>query len=144
MPSAKKQTGRHRKHRIFLVEDHPVTREGFARLVNFEPDFMVCGQAGTARTATAGVEALKPDLVVMDISLAGMSGLELIKNLVSRHPLLSILVLSVHDELLYAERALRGGAKGYVMKYAPIEQVMKAIRQVLHGKIYLSEEMSNR
>lgn len=139
-----KPTAGQRKHQVFLVEDHPVTREGFAQLIDFQTDLQVCGQAGTAGQAFTEIAALKPDLVIVDISLAGTSGIELIKDLVSRDPILRILVLSTHDEALYAERALRAGARGYVMKHEATEHVMTAIRQVLSGRVYLSELMHNR
>ena len=132
------------KHRVFLVEDHPVTREGLAQLLNQQADLHVCGQAGTAREALAALDTLTPDLVLVDISLSGTSGIELIKDLSVRNPTLRVLVLSTHDESLYAERALRAGAKGYVMKHEPTEQVMSAIRLVLRGGIYLSERMHGR
>jgi DNA-binding NarL/FixJ family response regulator len=132
------------KRRIFLVEDHPVTREGFAQLINYQADLVVCGQAGTAAKAMAGVDSLAPDLVIVDISLAESSGLELIKDLQSRHPSRPTLVLSTHDESLYGERALRAGAKGYVMKQAPTSEVMAAIRAVLAGELYLSEGLRTK
>jgi DNA-binding NarL/FixJ family response regulator len=132
------------KHRLLLVEDHPITREGLAQLVNQQPDLEVCGQAGTAPEALTAAALLKPDLVVVDISLGGTSGIELIKDLASREAALPTLALSVHDELLYAERALRAGAKGYIMKQEPTEQVMAAIRLVLRGGVYLSERMRDR
>jgi DNA-binding NarL/FixJ family response regulator len=132
------------KKQIFLVEDHPVTREGFAQLINYQSDLQVCGQAGTAAKALVGVDTLKPDLVIVDISLADTNGLEFIKDLKARHPATAMLVLSTHDESLYAERALRAGAKGYVMKQAPTSEVMSAIRQVLRGELYLSEEMRTK
>ena len=135
--------GRH-KYRLLLVEDHPVTREGLAQLLNQQPDLQVCGQVGTAPEALTTAELLKPDLVVVDLSLGGTSGIELVKDLASRDPTLPTLVLSVHDELLYAERALRAGAKGYIMKQEPTEQVMAAIRLVLRGGVYLSERMHDR
>jgi DNA-binding NarL/FixJ family response regulator len=132
------------KHRLLLVEDHPVTREGLAQLLNQQSDLQVCGQAGTAPEALTAAELLKPDLVLVDISLGGRSGIELIKDLAGRYPTLPILVLSTHDELLYAERSLRAGAKGYVMKHERTEQVMAAIRLVLRGGVYLSEPMRDR
>lgn len=137
-------TAQSQKSRIFLVEDHPVTREGFAQLINYQADLQVCGQAGTAAKAMIGVETLKPGLVVVDISLADSNGLELIKNLRTRYAALPILVLSTHDESLYAERALRAGARGYVMKQAPTSEVMSAIREVLDGKLYLSEPIRTK
>jgi DNA-binding NarL/FixJ family response regulator len=134
-----------RKHRIYLVDDHPVTREGLARLVNLEPDLEVCGEAGSSAKAVPEIESLKPDLVIVDISLTtGANGLKLIKDLVARCARLRMLALSTHDETLYAERALRAGAKGYVMKQEPTERVMQAIRKILNGEIYLSKSMSER
>jgi DNA-binding NarL/FixJ family response regulator len=132
------------KHRVFLVEDHPVTREGLAQLLNQQADLEVCGQAGSAREALDAVEASAPDLVLVDISLAETSGIELIKDLTTRHKELRILVLSTHDETLYAERSLRAGARGFVMKHEPTAQVMAAIRLVLGGGIYLSQRMRGR
>jgi DNA-binding NarL/FixJ family response regulator len=132
------------KRRLFLVEDHPVTREGFAQLINYQADLEVCGQEGTAARAIAEIERLKPDLVIVDLSLAESNGLELIKDLKSRLPALPLLVLSTHDESLYAERAVRAGALGYVMKQAPTSEVMSAIRATLRGEVYLSETMRTR
>ncbi len=132
------------KRRIFLVDDHPVTRDGLARLINHEMDLEVCGTAGTAAGAVEEIEKQKPDLVVIDVSLGrGASGLELIKDLASRYRRLRMLGLSTHDETLYAERALRAGAKGYVMKQEPTEHVMQAIRKILNGEVYLSKRMSD-
>jgi DNA-binding NarL/FixJ family response regulator len=129
---------------LFLVEDHPVTREGFAQLINYQPDLEVCGQAGTAAKAITGIEELAPDLAIVDISLTESNGLELIKQLKSRCPSLPVLVLSTHDEALYAQRAVRAGARGYVMKQAPTREVMNAIRAVLGGDLYLSDPMRSR
>ncbi|HEX3624065.1 MAG TPA: response regulator transcription factor [Verrucomicrobiae bacterium] len=134
-----------RKHRILLVDDHPVTRDGLARLINHEADLEVCGTAGTAAGAAQEVDRQKPDLVIIDVSLGkGASGLELIKDLVSSHRRLKMLALSTHDEALYAERALRAGAKGYVMKQEPTEHVMQAVRKILNGEVHLSKRMSDR
>lgn len=145
MTRSQKTTAPKSKQRIFLVDDHPITREGLARLINHERDMEVCGQANTAAKAVTDIEPMKPDLVVVDVSLTtGASGLELIKDLVARHPRLRMLALSTHDEALYAERALRAGAKGYVMKQEPTEKVMAAIRQVLDGGIFLSDAMKDR
>jgi DNA-binding NarL/FixJ family response regulator len=133
------------KRRIYLVDDHPVTRAGLARLINLEPDLEMCGEAGSAAQAVAGVEALKPDLVIVDISLAGgPGGLELIKDLAARNSRLKMLAFSTHDETLYAERALRAGATGYVMKQELTEDIMQAIRRVLAGEIYASGAMKDR
>lgn len=145
MKKAKNTNSSPAKHRIFLVDDHPITREGLARLIDHECDLEVCGQAGTAAKAVAEIESLRPDLVIVDVSLtSGPSGLELIKDLASRNGRLRMLALSTHDEALYAERALRAGAKGYVMKQEPTEKVMQAIHQILEGRIYLSEAMNDR
>jgi DNA-binding NarL/FixJ family response regulator len=145
MTKAKKLAHKREKHRLFLVDDHPVTREGLARLVNQQPDLTVCGEAGTASKAVQEIEKSKPDLVVIDVSLTkGPSGLELIKDLAVRHARLPVLTFSTHDELLYAERALRAGARGYVMKQEPTDRIMQAIRTVLDGKIYLSKAMNDR
>ncbi|MCL5096317.1 MAG: response regulator transcription factor [Candidatus Omnitrophica bacterium] len=143
MASEVKSEADRNKARLFLVDDHPVVREGFAQLINYQTDLEVCGQASTAATALESINVLKPDLVIVDISLRGASGLELIKNIRVCHPELPVLALSMHEESLYAERALRAGAKGYVMKQAPTEDVMKAIRMVLRGQLHLSEKMQS-
>jgi DNA-binding NarL/FixJ family response regulator len=130
-----------KKHRVLLVEDHPVTRQGFALLLNREPNLMVCGRAATAVNALTEIESSGPDLVIVDIALPGRDGIELIKDIAIRHPLLPTLVLSTLDEMIYAERALRAGAKGYIMKQEPVEQLMQAVQEVLAGEIYLSEAM---
>jgi DNA-binding NarL/FixJ family response regulator len=144
-PPSSKPTPGPAKRRIFLVDDHPVTREGLARLINHESDLEICGEAGTAAAALPAIAARKPDLVIIDVSLTtGASGLELMKDLAARDARLRMLALSTHDESLYAERALRAGAKGYVMKQEPTEQVMLAIRKVLHGEVFLSQAMNER
>lgn len=144
MKSSPSAARRSAKHRLFLVEDHPVTREGFARLLNFEPDLEVCGQAATATEALAAMPAVSPDLVIVDISLAGRSGLELLKDLANQYPGLAMLVLSTHDERQYALRSLQAGARGYLMKSAPTDQILQAIRDVLAGKTYLSDAMNEQ
>src|SRR5208283_5341342 len=111
-----------KKHRIFLVEDHPVTRQGFALLLNREDGLMVCGEAETAARALSEIESSKPDLVVVDIALPGRDGLELIKSIAAFHPRLPTLVISTLDESVYAKRAFQAGAKGYAMKHEPVEQ----------------------
>jgi DNA-binding NarL/FixJ family response regulator len=130
--------------RIFLVDDHPVLRDGLRRLLEAEPDLMVCGEAENARKTFENIPAAVPDLAIVDISLTGPSGIELVKGLKSRFPKLRMLMLSMHDEVLYAERALRAGAKGYVMKQAPTEQLLAAVRRVLKDEIYLSEALSSQ
>jgi DNA-binding NarL/FixJ family response regulator len=129
------------KHKIYIIEDHPVTRDGFAELINYQSDLVACGHAGTAEKALAGIESSEPALVIMDVSLPDTHGLELIKHLMARRPDLPILVLSMHDEKVYAERVMRAGARGYVMKEEPTDVVLTAIRKVLQGGIYLSPRM---
>jgi DNA-binding NarL/FixJ family response regulator len=140
MTTAKPKT----RHKIFIIEDHPITRDGFAELINYQHDLVACGHAGTAAKAMAGIEASEPNLIIVDVSLPDAHGIELIKDLVARRPAQRILVLSMHDETLYAERALRAGAKGYVMKQEPTEVVLSAIRTVLLGGTYLSPRMQER
>jgi DNA-binding NarL/FixJ family response regulator len=130
-----------RKYRIVLVDDHPVLREGFAELINHEPDLHVCGQAATAASALEAIGTLNPDLAVVDISLSGASGIELLKDIQARQPGQLTLAFSVHDESIHGERALRAGARGYVMKSEPTAEIMAAIREVLRGEIYLSKRM---
>lgn len=127
------------KRRIFILDDHPLFREGLAELIQQQPDLDVCGESEDARSALDRIEAIKPDLVIADISLKGMDGIEFTKHLRMRLPALPVLVLSMHDESLYSERALRSGAKGYIMKAAPSEEFFQAIRRVLAGRIYVSE-----
>ncbi|MFZ2643868.1 MAG: response regulator transcription factor [Verrucomicrobiia bacterium] len=138
--SHKKQTST--KKRVLIVDDHPLLREGIARLVNDQPDLMVCGEAEDRPAALAVADTGKPDLAVVDISLKDQSGLELIKDFKVRFPHLLILALSVHDESVYAERALRAGARGYVMKREASGKVLEAIRSVLDGKVYISSRIA--
>jgi DNA-binding NarL/FixJ family response regulator len=126
------------------VDDQPILREGFAILLDQEPDLKVCGQADSAAGALKAITALRPDLVTVDIVLKGMNGIELVKQIKALHPLLPVLVLSMLDEVLFAERALRAGAKGYVMKQAPTEEVKNAVRRLLRGGRYLSPRMQER
>jgi len=132
------------KQRLLLVDDHPVLREGFAQLISIESDLQVCGQTGNSVKALYDIGELKPDLVILDIGLKGCNGIELIKRIRALNSQLAILAFSVHDELLYAERALRAGARGYVMKQSSTEEVMGAIRRVLRGERYLSPRMHDR
>lgn len=132
------------KKRIFLVEDHPIFCEGLARAVNREPDLMVCGSADSASAAFSAICSCKPDLVLVDLTLPGRSGLELIKDLRVAAPETVMLVLSMHDEALYAERALRAGARGYVMKHTDTSIVLEAIRHVLGGGIYVTPHIGER
>jgi len=132
------------KTRILIVDDHPIVRKGIADLVQQKPDLVVCGDADRVEDALPAIERLKPDLVIVDLSLKGVGGLELLKDLKIRHPEIPALVLSMHDETLFAERALRSGARGYVMKHEAVKELDHAIRRVLSGKIYLSQAMSDR
>ena len=132
------------KYRVLLIDDHPILRRGLTQLINQEADLMVCGEADEAPKAFDAVATMKPDVAVVDISLKGGNGLELIKNIKARFPELPLLVLSMHDESLYAERALRAGSRGYVMKEVAIENVLTAIRRVLTGEIFLSDKMKAR
>lgn len=130
------------KKRILIVDDHPMMRQGLAQLIDNEPDLVVCGEADTAGQALTAVGTQKPDLVLADISLPDKNGLELIKDLQSMHSELPVMVVSMHDESLYAERVLRAGGRGYIMKQEGGKKLMEAIRQVLGGQIYVSEKMS--
>jgi DNA-binding NarL/FixJ family response regulator len=132
------------KTRIVLVDDHPMLIRGIADLINGESDLEVVGEASTFQEAMAQVAKLKPGLVIVDVSLDGNNGIELMKNLSGREGSPPILAYSMHDESIYAERALRAGAKGYVMKQAEPEVLLSAIHQILKGKIFLSEQMSER
>ncbi len=132
------------KQRILIVDDHPMLRHGLAQLINSEPDLTVCCEADTARQALAAIGQSKPDLALVDISLPDKSGLELIKDLHALYPELRVLVVSMHDESLYAERVLRAGGRGYLMKQEGGKKLMEAIRHVLSGQIYVSEKMSAR
>ncbi|MEO6183388.1 MAG: response regulator transcription factor [Verrucomicrobiota bacterium] len=124
------------------MDDHPILREGLAQLINQEKDLRICGQFEEASKAFDSIATLKPDLALVDISLKGSSGIELLKNIRTNYSKMFVLVLSMHDESLYAERVLRAGAAGYIMKQEAAEKVLEAIRKVLKGEIYLSEKMS--
>ena len=126
------------RKRILLVDDHPLMRTGLAQLINDTPDLVVCCEAGTADEALGRVSRVRPELVTVDITMPGRGGIELIKDLHALHPQLPVLVVSMHDEQFYAERALRAGARGYIMKEAGAANVLQAIRHVLDGGIYLS------
>jgi DNA-binding NarL/FixJ family response regulator len=141
----KNQSGiRKAKARVLLVDDHPILRKGLAQMINQEVDLMVCGEAEDASKAFDAFANLQPDVALVDISLKRGNGIELIKNVKARYPDLPILVLSMHDEALYAERALRAGSLGYIMKEEATEQVLAGLRRVLAGEIFLSERMKSR
>ncbi len=129
---------------ILVVDDHPIVREGLVRVIDQTGDLTVCGQAEGIPQALAVVEKSKPALVIVDISLGGQNGIELIKDIKARSPDLPVLVHSMYDESMYAERCLRAGAKGYVMKQEPPTVLLKAVRQVLRGEVYLSEAMTKQ
>jgi DNA-binding NarL/FixJ family response regulator len=130
------------KKKIFLVDDHPLVREWLTNLIHQQPDLVVCGETENAPAALSAIGAAQPDLAIVDISLKGSSGLELIKNLKELSPGVPVLVLSMHDESLYAERVLRAGACGYINKSETAQKVVEAIRRVLEGKLYVSEKVA--
>lgn len=130
--------------RVLLVDDHPVVRQGLRLLIEREKDLTVCGEAEDAPTALRLIQERKPDLVVVDISLKGGNGLDLLKDLRATVPTLPVLVLSIHDENVYAERVLRAGARGYIMKQEATEKVLHAIRRILQGELSLSENVQRR
>jgi DNA-binding NarL/FixJ family response regulator len=132
------------KKSIFLVDDHPLLRRGLVELIQAQPDLTICGEASTFGETYAFVENVTPDLVVSDISLDGDNGLDLMKKLKDRWPDLKILAFSMNDEAIYADRALRAGAMGYVAKQSPAQVLLDGIRAVLGGKVYLSEKMSEK
>jgi DNA-binding NarL/FixJ family response regulator len=128
--------------RVFLVDDHPLVREWLANLIDHQPDMEVCGEAEGAGQALATIGAAEPDVAILDVSLDGRSGIELIKDLRLSHPQVMILVLSMHDEELYAPRALRAGARGYIMKSEVTQKVVLAVRRIQEGRTYLSDRMA--
>ena len=130
------------KARLVIVDDHPIVRQGLMMLIDHEKDLAVCAQAQDSYEAIKAVKATAPDLAIVDISLREDNGVELIKDIKVQHPEVPVLALSMHDESLYAERVLRAGAKGYIMKQQAPEKVISAIRKVLGGEIYLSEKMA--
>src|ERR1700674_4455604 len=132
------------KKRILVVDDHPIIRQGLALMLNREADLVVCGEAEDATGAMLVMASARPDVLIVDISLNGPDGLDLLKNIRTTHPALPVLILSMHDESIYAERALRAGANGYIMKQEATEKVLVAIRRILNREIYVSEQIANR
>jgi len=130
--------------RIFVVDDHPIVRQGLSQLIDREPDLTVCGEAEDARTAICAIASSRPDIVIVDVSLEGPDGLDLLKSIRSQDERLPVLMLSMHDESLYAERALRAGANGYIMKQEATDRVLTAVRQILKGEVYVSERMARK
>jgi DNA-binding NarL/FixJ family response regulator len=134
-------TASRNKTAIFVVDDHPLMRQGLAQLINSEPDLMVCGEAEDAPRALKGISITKPDLIIVDISLQGNNGIELTKSIKALYKELPIMILSMHDEHIYAQRVLRAGANAYLMKQEAPEKVIDAIRRTLKGDIYVSEKV---
>src|SRR5262245_63651711 len=130
------------QRRVLIVDDHPIVRQGLRRMIETEPDLVVCGEVRTEREARTAIRALSPDVVIVDISLAQGDGLELVRDVHAQQPELPMLVLSMHDELIYAERLLAAGAMGYIMKQAASDQLLVALRRVLAGERYVSESLA--
>jgi DNA-binding NarL/FixJ family response regulator len=132
------------KHRVFLIDDHPIVRQGLTLLINQEPDMIVCGEAEEAQSVPDALAELRPDILILDVSLNGPDGLELLKLIRTTDVDLPILVLSMHDESVYAERALRAGAHGYIMKQEATDKVLDAVRRILRHELYVSDRINNR
>jgi len=132
------------KKRVFIVDDHPIVRDGLITIINHEKDLAVCGEADEPQEALKAISELRPDVVIVDITLKNSDGIELTKSLKARYPTLPVIVLSIHDELTYAERALRAGARGYLMKEVVSDKITAAIRTVLTGEIYVSNTMAKK
>jgi DNA-binding NarL/FixJ family response regulator len=132
------------KKTVLVVDDHPLMRQGLALLINQQEDMEVCGEAEEAQAAMQAIARRRPDILILDISLNGPDGLELLKSIRASDPVLPVLILSMHDEAIYAERALRARANGYIMKQEASEKVLVAIRRILNGDLYLSDRMSNK
>jgi DNA-binding NarL/FixJ family response regulator len=130
------------KRKVLIVDDHPIVRQGLRLMIDEEPDLRVCGEAQSEREARVAIRELEPDVVIVDISLAQGDGLELVRDVHAHHPNLPMLVLSMHDELIYAERLLAAGASGYIMKHAASDQLLVALRRVLSGGRYVSESLA--
>jgi DNA-binding NarL/FixJ family response regulator len=133
-----------RKRRVFVVDDHPIVRQGLALLINQEPDLTVCGEAEEAESLLHVIASLEPDILVLDISLPGSDGIEALKSVRAAHPDLPVLILSMHEESIYAERALRAGANGYIMKQEATDTVLVALRRILAGEVYISDRATSR
>ncbi len=144
MEPMREKTEQNLKKKIVIVDDHPILRKGLSMLINQEPDLFVCGEAEDARKAMEMIDALSPDMVIVDISLPDTDGVELLKNIRIRHEDLPTLVVSMHDESLFAERALRAGARGYIMKQEAVEKVLTGIRRVLAGEIFVSNRITTK
>jgi DNA-binding NarL/FixJ family response regulator len=132
------------KRKVFIVDDHPIVREGLAQMINREPDLTVCGDAQEMHAALQAIDVQKPHILIVDISLNGPDGLDLLKNIRAKDASLPVLILSMHDESIYAERALRAGANGYIMKQEATERVLVALRRILNREIYVSDRVANK
>src|ERR1700680_4081667 len=133
-----------KKYRVLLVDDHPIVRQGLALLIDREADLSVAAEADGAHSAFHAIETLRPDLVVLDISLSGPDGLDVLKEIRMKTANLPILILSMHDESIYAERAMRAGANGYIMKQEATERVLVAIRRILQGECFMGRRLANK
>ena len=133
-----------RKSRVLVVDDHPIVRQGLALLINQEADMLVCGEAEEAMGAMHVMASSKPDILIVDISLNGPDGIDLLKNIRNVYPAMPVLILSMHDESVYAERALRAGANGYIMKQEASEKVLLAVRRILNHEVYVSDRVSGK
>jgi DNA-binding NarL/FixJ family response regulator len=132
------------RRKVFVVDDHPIVRSGLTQLINGEPDLSVCGDAEEMHAALQSIDSVKPDILIVDISLNGPDGLDLLKHVRTKDPSLPILILSMHDESIYAERALRAGANGYIMKQEATDRVLTALRRILNREIYVSDRIANK
>ena len=144
MSATKKQKSVIDKRKILIVDDHPIVRDGLIRLIREEQDLTVCGQAEDAHQALKAISESRPDIAIVDITLKSSDGIDLMKSIRSQYPKLPVLILSMHDEILYAERALRAGAQGYIMKQEASKKLMVAIHEILSGRIYCSDKISRR
>lgn len=144
MQIASEKPGKPAKKSVLVVDDHPLMRQGLALLINQQQDMQVCGEAQEAQAAMHAIAQRRPDIMILDISLNGPDGLDLLKTIRASDPDLPVLILSMHDEAIYAERALRARANGYIMKQEATEKVLIAVRRILNGEVYLSDRMSNK
>jgi DNA-binding NarL/FixJ family response regulator len=143
MPHSALVAAGQKKYRVLVVDDHPIVRQGLALLIDQQPDLVVCGSAEEGHSALASIASLRPDIVILDISLPGPDGIDLLKTIRTTDPDLPVLVLSMHAESVYAERALRAGANGYIMKQEATDNVLDALRRILRHEVYVSERIAN-
>src|SRR5246127_5386269 len=142
--SLSEQTTATTRRTVLIIDDHPLLRQGLAMLINQQKDMQVCGEAEEAHTALQCIAQKRPDIVILDLTLKGPDGLELLKSIRALDPDLPVLILSMHDEAIYAERALRARANGYIMKQEATEKVLVAVRRILNGEVYLSDRIANK